>query len=81
MTDKPKVKIKLKEFVADLKSGFDDRALIEKYNLSQEMLPKVFEKLVSGGHISQKDLWSRNILDSTQKVASLFSFPFDSGDK
>ena len=58
----------------------DDQTLIKKYNLSESMLPKVFNQLISAGHITQRDIDSRNIFDSTQKVAELFSFPADELD-
>lgn len=78
MADKQKVKIKLKAFIADLRAGLDDQALIRKHNLTEEMLPKVIEQLLAAGHISEEDFVSRNMLDTTQKVADLFSFPFGS---
>ena len=73
MPQKSKVKIKLKEFVNDLRQGMDDQTLMRKYKLSATMLPKVIDQLLSAGHISERDLASRNIFDSTQKVAQLFS--------
>ncbi len=81
MADKPKVKIKLKDFVNDLRAGLDDESLIEKYSLTYTMLPKVIEQLLAARHISEEDLISRNMLDSTQKVVELFSFPFDLNGK
>ena len=81
LANKPKVKIKLKDFVADLRAGMDDDFLISKYKLSHEMLPKVLEQLRAAGHISEEDIVSRQMLDTTQKVADLFSFPFDSDGK
>jgi predicted transcriptional regulator len=78
LAEKPKVKIKLKAFVADLRAGLDDQSLIEKHNLTEAMLPKVIEQLMAAGHVSEEDLVSRNMLDTTQKVADLFSFPFGS---
>jgi predicted transcriptional regulator len=79
--DRPKVKIKLKAFVNDLRGGLDDRTLMEKHNLSEAMLPKVINQLVAAGHISEEDLAARNVLDSTQKVVDLFSHPFGSNDE
>lgn len=78
MADKQKVKIKLKDFVADLRAGMDDSSLIKKHRLTEAMLPKVIEQLRAAGHISEEDLVSRSMLDTTQKVADLFSFPFGS---
>lgn len=76
MSEKQKIKIKVKEFVSDLRSGMDDPSLIDKYGLSEEMLPRLVDQLLSAGHISDEDLSYRDVLDSTEKVASLFSFPF-----
>ncbi|MFH1116582.1 MAG: hypothetical protein V1792_21925 [Pseudomonadota bacterium] len=75
------MKIKLKDFITDIRAGLDDEALIDKYSLTETMLPKVIEQLLAAGHLSEEDLLNRNMLDSTQKVANLFSFPFDSGGK
>jgi len=79
--DKPKIKIRLKAFIKDLRSGMDDSSLMERHNLNQSTLPKVIGQLLEAGHISEEDLSSRNVLDSTQKVVDLFSFPFGSDDK
>lgn len=81
MADKQKVKIKLKDFVSDIRAGLDDETLIERHGLTDTMLPKVIAQLLANGHISEEDLANRNMLDSTQKVANLFSFPFASDDK
>jgi hypothetical protein len=81
LADKPKVKIKLKDFVNDIRAGLDDESLIERHSLTDTMLPKVIEQLLKAGHLSEEDLISRNMLDSTQKVADLFSFPFDPDGK
>lgn len=78
VSDKQKVKIKVKDFVSDLRGGMDDPSLIDKYGLSEEMLPKLIDQLLTAGHISEEDLSNRNVLDSTQKVVELFSFPFGS---
>jgi predicted transcriptional regulator len=77
LADKPKVKIKVKEFVNDVRQGMDDQSLIRKYSLNVTMLPKVLDQLVAAGHLNEQDLAARNIFDSTQKVAQLFSFPGD----
>lgn len=75
-----KVRIKVKAFVRDLKGGMDDKTLMERYQLSEAMLPKLLDKLVKQGLISESDLESRYMFDSTQRVADLFSFPYDSND-
>lgn len=76
MSDKPKKSIKVKAFVQDVRSGMQDWMLIKKYELTQTMLPKLFDQLIAAGHLSREDLASRNMLDTTQKVADLFSFPY-----
>jgi hypothetical protein len=81
VSDKPKVSIKVKPFVTDVRNGMDDWMLIKKYHLTEAMLPKVIDQLLAAGHLSQEDLASRNMLDTTQKVADLFSFPYHSDDK
>jgi hypothetical protein len=81
LTEKPKVKIKLKSFVADLKNGMDDKSLVEKHGITEAMLPKVIEQLIAAGHLTEEEAASRSIFDSTQKVAALFSFPFDTDGK
>ena len=78
MADKPKKTIKVRAFVQDLRSGMEDWMLITKYNLSETMLPKLIDQLMAAGHLSQEDMASRNTLDTTQKVADLFSFPYRS---
>ncbi len=75
-----KIKIKVKAFVRDLKQGVDDKTLMERYNLNETTLPKLLDKLVDQGLVSESDLESRYMFDSTQKVADLFSFPYDSND-
>ncbi len=69
-----KLKIKVKAFVSDLKSGVDDQTLMEKYNLNEQMLPKLLDQLVSAGHLSEDDLTNRKIFESTQNLVDLFSF-------
>jgi hypothetical protein len=81
MSDKPKKSIKVKAFVQDLRSGMEDWMLIKKYLLNETMLPKLIDQLLAAGHLSQEDLAHRNMLDTTQKVADLFSFPFGSDGK
>jgi hypothetical protein len=78
MSDKPKKSIKVKAFVQDLRNGAEDWMLIKKYQLNETMLPKLIDQLLAAGHLSQEDLANRNMLDTTQKVADLFSFPYRS---
>ena len=70
----PKVTIKVKSFVADIRSGASDKALIEKYTLNEDMLPKIFDQLIAAGHISEEELQDRTFFESTQDVMDLFTF-------
>jgi len=51
--------IKAKEAVADIRSGMDDAALIEKYHLSAEGLQSLFDKLVTSGFIDLSEIARR----------------------
>jgi hypothetical protein len=51
--------IKAKEAVADIRSGMDDAALMEKYHLSAEGLQSLFDKLVTGGFIDLSEIARR----------------------
>ena len=51
--------IKAKEAVADIRSGMDDGALMEKYLLSAEGLQSLFDKLVTGGFIDLSEIARR----------------------
>ncbi len=66
----PKRKIKAKSFVSDLRNGMGDRELMEKYSLSENQLPKVFQKLVDAGALEEMELFMRTSLsDSTMTKA------------
>ncbi len=58
--------INAKDFILDLRSGMDDPTLMLKYNLSQESLQKVFEKLVEADFITVLELHERARLSDTQ---------------
>ena len=51
--------IKAREAVADIRSGMDDGALMEKYLLSVEGLQSLFDKLVTGGFIDLSEIARR----------------------
>jgi hypothetical protein len=55
--------IKAKEAVADIRSGMDDAALMEKYRLSPHELGDLFDKLLSAGLITQVDLNRKHFLN------------------
>jgi hypothetical protein len=48
-----KPKIDAKQVLEDLKAGFDDTYLMEKYNLSAKGLQSLFQKLVAGGLVDR----------------------------
>jgi len=58
--------IKAKEFIKDVRSGMDDTALMEKYDLSQQGLQKVFQKLVEADFITVLELHERARLTDSQ---------------
>lgn len=61
----PKKKIKVKELVADIRSGLDDPRLMFKYSLSESELQKVFQKLLEADFITNVELWERSRLSET----------------
>lgn len=60
-----KRKIKVREFVGDIRSGIDDSALMDKYDLSENQLQKVFQKLLDADFITHVELWERARLSET----------------
>lgn len=57
--------IKVKDFLADLRSGMDDEYLLTKYHLTPVGLDKFFAMLVERGILGQDELAGRNLLQST----------------
>src|SRR5271157_6480845 len=55
--------IKAKEAVADIRSGMDDAALMEKYRLSPQEHHDLFDRLLSAGLITEADLNRRHFLN------------------
>jgi hypothetical protein len=60
-----KKKIKVKEFVTDVRKGMDDPTLMSKYGLSSKELEDVFQKLVEVDFITIVELWERARLSET----------------
>jgi hypothetical protein len=58
-------KIKVKEFVADIRAGMDDPTLMSKYDLSGKQLENVFQKLVQVDFITIVELWERSRLSES----------------
>jgi hypothetical protein len=61
-----KRRISAKEFLADLRSGLDDAALMRKYGLSEVGLGRVFDKLINANLTSLDELWNRSMISETQ---------------
>jgi hypothetical protein len=61
-----KHRIAAREFVADLRKGLDDAALMKKYELSEIGLGRVFDKLIEADLLSLDELWKRSMLSDSQ---------------
>ncbi len=51
--------IKAKEILADMKAGFDDDALMQKYQVSYSQLQSLFKKMVEAGVLLQMEVDQR----------------------
>jgi hypothetical protein len=71
-----KIKLDVNEFLEDIQLGMDDENLIEKYNLTQALLIKAFDKMVAMGYITDEDLYNRTPLSATDATIE-FSGVFD----
>lgn len=60
-----KKRIRVREFVADINAGMDDPGLMNKYDLSERQLHKVFQKLIEADFITSVELWERAKLSET----------------
>ena len=69
----PKLIIKAKDIVNDIRDGTADRELMEKYNLSSKGLQSVYKKLVAAKAVRPAELYDREpILDAdTADVESI----------
>jgi len=64
--------IKLEEVTQDIRSGADDSALMEKYDLSSKGLQSLFEHLIFSGFMTEMELDTRvSTFDSTVDVHGL----------
>jgi hypothetical protein len=59
-------RIKVVEFLEDMRSGLDDPCLMKKYDLSEIGLTQVFGELVRGGFISASQLAERSKIRDSQ---------------
>jgi uncharacterized protein (DUF433 family) len=62
--------INAREVVAELRSGMDDAALMQKYELSAEWLRILFKKLVDGGLLGQDELDQRSTVPGRSRQTS-----------
>lgn len=63
---KEKRTLSAKEVLEDLRSGFDDQMLMEKYSLTFRQLQRLFRKLIIGGFISPLELADRLCVTQSQ---------------
>jgi len=70
--------ISASEIISDLRSGYNDNDLIEKYRLSARALESIFGKLVQAGLLAQPELDAR--LDVSQRTVALEVFRCPSCD-
>jgi hypothetical protein len=64
-----KVKINITNFVDDIRAGFTDQQLMEKYSMAkQSTLLKAFDKLVESGRVTEEELHSRSPFIDTQSI-------------
>jgi len=70
--------ISASEIISDLRSGYNDNDLIEKYRLSARALESIFGKLVQAGLLAQSELDAR--LDVSQRTVALEVFRCPSCD-
>jgi hypothetical protein len=59
-------RIRVREVVKDLRSGLGDSELMTKYDLSENQLESVFQKLIDADFITALELWERSRLSDTQ---------------
>jgi DNA-binding MarR family transcriptional regulator len=55
-----------KEVLEDLRSGFDDQMLMDKYSLTYRQLQRLFRKLIIGGFVSPLELAERLCVTQSQ---------------
>ena len=75
----PKPRLNAREVIHDVRAGFDDMDLMEKYSLSSIELIKLFEKLVQAGLVERSELEER-VPYYERTVEISFSLPETRGD-
>ncbi len=61
-----KLTIDAEELVADIRSGLDDSALMDKYQIPVQKLGKVLLKLVRAHYLTPQELYERAKLTDSQ---------------
>jgi len=52
----PNIRISAKAFVTDLRAGMDDRALMQKHQLSENGLGSVLDRLLQAGILKESEI-------------------------
>ena len=63
---KRRIEINAKQFLADLRSGFDDEALMIKYGLLPRQLQSAFRKMIKAGLITALEISNRLKITKSQ---------------
>ena len=63
---KPVIRISVKEVLQDIRSGMDDEALMQKYNLSNRQVQRLFRKMIAEGFVSPLELANRLCVTKSQ---------------
>ncbi len=63
---KRRIEISAKQFLADLRSGFDDEMLMTKYGLLPRQLQSVFRKMIKAGLITALEISNRLEITKSQ---------------
>jgi hypothetical protein len=65
-TSRRKIEINATQFLADLRSGLDDEALMIKYGLLPRQLQRAFRKMIKAGHITALEISNRLEITKSQ---------------
>ena len=61
-----RIEISATQFLADLRSGLDDEALMIKYGLLPRQLQRAFRKMIKAGHITALEISGRLEITKSQ---------------
>lgn len=68
----PKIQISAQRVLEDIKTGVDDDALMQKYDLTSRQLQRLFRKIIAAGLLSPVELADRLSVTKSQ-VAEAFA--------